>query len=85
MAKFRKKHNENYLIDERSFLLGSSDWFKDLIFTIKVQYHFKKRLEDFTLLGLVLRYLVQRGLMRTISFIKRRKKWAGHWQGWVLR
>ncbi len=42
MNKFRRDNGSDYLIDESSFLQGPRDRFKELFFTLKVQYHFIK-------------------------------------------
>ncbi|WP_372794618.1 LOG family protein, partial [Lutibacter sp.] len=42
MDKFSRDSGSDYLIDESSFLQGPRDRFKELFFTLKVQYHFIK-------------------------------------------
>ncbi|WP_372768389.1 TIGR00730 family Rossman fold protein [Lutibacter sp.] len=49
--KFKKKSNENYLTDEGSFLQGPLNWFKELLFIIKVQYYFIKAFGKFNTVG----------------------------------
>lgn len=51
MGRFSNKKNKNYLIDERSFLQGPTDWFKELLFTLKVQYHFIKAFRKLHFIG----------------------------------
>ena len=51
MRRFSNRNNKNSLIDERSFLQGPHDRFKEFLFTLKVQYHFIKSFRKLHFVG----------------------------------
>jgi len=51
MRKIGRDKGNDYLIDERSFLQGPRDRFKEFLFTVKVQYNFIKAFRKLHFIG----------------------------------